>query len=330
MLRRIAALAVFALVVSACGDSASTGTTAVGLSGTAQQLPTTTLQAAAAQAATTTANTAFPVTISAGNGDVTIEQQPTAIISLSPTATEMLFAVGAGDQVIAVDEYSTFPDDAPLTDLSGFTPNIEALVGYEPDLVLVSNDLEDIVATLGTLNIPVLVMAAVENVDGIFAQMEEIGAATGHLAEAVAVTSELRSELEGVIASLPEIEGSLTYYHELDPTFYSITSSTFIGQVYSMLGLENIADPADTDGFGYPQLSVEYIVDTNPDLIFVTDCCGESADTISVRPGWENISAVQMGSVVVVDDDISSRWGPRTIEFLRVVADAINETVMEG
>jgi iron complex transport system substrate-binding protein len=92
----------------------------------------------------------------------------------------------------------------------------------------------------------------------------------------------------------------------------------------------NIADPADTDGFGYPQLSVEYIVESDPDLIFVTDCCGESVDTISARPGWENIAAVQTGSIVVVDDDIASRWGPRTTEFLLSVAEAVSVLVSTG
>lgn len=282
---------------------------------TVPSTPATTVETAAVSTAV-----AFPVTIKAGNGPVTLEQRPSAIVSLSPTATEMLFAVGAGDQVIAVDEYSTFPAAAPVTDLSGFTPNFEAIAAHEPDLVIISNDIEDIVATLGALNIPVLLMPAVLTIDEVFTQIDQIGAATGHRTEAAELVELLAADLESIVAGLPIMDEPLTYYHELDPTFYTVTSSTFIGHVYSLLGLVNIADPADVDGFGYPQLSVEHIVSSDPDLIFVTDCCGESLESVAARPGWENISAVQTGSVVVVDDDIASRWGPRTLEFLASVA----------
>lgn len=320
-IRRIATLAGFALLAAACGPAVSTESsvgestaTTISVSVETTNPPTTIPADEPAM---------FPVTIAAGNGDVTIDERPEAIISLSPTATEMLFAVGAGDQVIAVDEYSTFPAAAPVTDLSGFTPNMEAIAAYEPDLVIVSNDIEEIVATLGALDISVLLMPAVLTIDEVFDQIDQIGAATGHREEAAQLVGGLATDLESAIEGLPDLGAALTYYHELDPTFYSVTSSTFIGHVYSLLGLENIADPADVDGFGYPQLSVEYIVEADPDLIFVTDCCGESPESISVRPGWESISAVETGSVVVVDDDVSSRWGPRTIEFLRLVADAV-------
>ncbi len=315
MLRTIAA--VLALVLTACSTSSPDNGPE-----TTDPAPTTSTTATSTTAPPVAGD--FPVTVSAGNGAVTIEARPAAIISLSPTATEMLFAVGAGEQVIAVDEYSTFPATAPVTDLSGFTPNIEAIVAYEPDLVLVSNDIDEVVAGLQTFDIPVLVMPAVETIDGIFSQIDEIGLATGHRTEAAVLVEGLSSDLEAILDGLPSLEEPLTYYHELDPSFYTVTSSTFIGQVYAALGLENIADPADAEIPGYPQLSVEYIVDSNPDLIFVTDCCGESLETVRERPGWGEIAAVQSGSVIVVDADISSRWGPRTIEFLRVVAGAVS------
>lgn len=317
---RIAGVAALAIALSACATSVATDTA------TGETRVTTTIP----EVLPTVVDDDFPVTVVDANGQLTIEQRPAAIISLSPTATEMLFAVGAGDQVLAVDEYSTFPESAPITDLSGFTPNMEAIASYEPDLVIVSNDIDEIVATLGALDIPVMLMPAVAKIDGVFEQLEEIGAATGHRTEAAQLVEVLASDLEVAIAGLPDPGEPLTYYHELDPTFYTVTSSTFIGGVYQMLGLVNIADPADVDGFGYPQLSVEYIVDADPDLIFVTDCCGESITTISERPGWENLSAVQTGSVVVVNDDIASRWGPRTTEFLLTVADAVNALASAG
>ncbi len=330
--RKIAALVVLVFLVAACGVSVSTGGNGGGAPETVLESveSSTTSQPATTQTTIAAVEEAFPVTVAAGNGEVTIESRPQAIISLSPTATEMLFAVGAGSQVVAVDEYSTYPADAPITDLSGWIPNIEAIISYGPDLVVVSNDIDDIVANLETLRIQVLVMPAVSTIEGTFEQMEQLGAAVGRLAEATRATGELRHELDSLLSSLENVGATLTYYHELDPNFFSVTSSTFIGGVYHELGLVNIADPADIDGFGYPQLSVEFIVDADPDLIFVTDCCGESIDTISARPGWGSISAVQTGSIIVVDDDIASRWGPRTIEYLEAVADAIATLAVAG
>lgn len=328
IVRKTAGLFVLALVLSACAVSVSSEAETSDSPEATVLVPleTTTIP----EVMPPVVDDDYPVTVVAANGELTIEKRPDAIISLSPTATEMLFAVGAGDQVIAVDEYSTYPESAPVTDLSGFTPNMEAIAAYGPDLVIVSNDIEEMVATLGALDIPVMLMPAVATIDGVYEQIEAIGAATGHRTEADQLVEALESDLEIAIAGLPDPGEPLTYYHELDPTFYSVTSSTFIGGVYQLLGLVNIADPADTDGFGYPQLSVEYIVESDPDLIFVTDCCGESVDTISARPGWENIAAVQTGSIVVVDDDIASRWGPRTTEFLLSVAQAVSVLVSTG
>ncbi len=322
MRRNLTLTLALAAVLAACGGGAEppvstvppeTSTTSV--SSTTTTAPTT----------TTTVDDGFPVTVAAANGDVTVEERPVAVVSLSPTATEMLFAIGAGDQVVAVDDQSNYPEEAPTTDLSGFTPNVEAIAAFEPDLVVVSFDPGDLVSSLEALGIPVLLQPAAVSLDDVYAQIEQLGAATGNLAEAAALVAEMQSEIDRIVASVPDRDEPLTYYHELDPTFYSVTSSTFIGQVYSLLGLESIADPADTDGFGYPQLSVEYILDQDPDLIFLADtkCCGQSPETVAERPGWSELTAVRSGAVIPLDDDIASRWGPRIVEFLDVVAEAV-------
>ena len=261
--------------------------------------------------------------VEAGNGTVTIDKRPEAIISLSPSATEMLFAIGAGDQVIAVDEFSYFPAEAPVTDLSGVTPNLESIGALAPDLVVVSNDIDGIVGALNEVKIPVLLLPAATTFDDVYSQVLTLGAATGHDVEASEVATQLEEEIESAIADAGDLADGLTVYHELDNTLYSITSQTFIGLVYEAFGLSNIADAADADGFGYPQLSAEYVIDANPDLIFLTDCCGDSAESVASRPGWNNISAVRNGAVTVVNTDVSSRWGPRLVSFFRNVSDAI-------
>src|SRR3712207_2625894 len=246
--------------------------------------------------------------------------EPRRIVSLSPTATEMLFAIGAGDQVVAVDSNSNHPAEAPRTDLSAYQPNIEAIAGYKPDLVVYSDDPGELKAGLDRLGIPVLHQPAATDLDDTYAQLGQLGQATDRADEAARVAASMRAEIAKIAAARPE--RPLTYYHELDKNLYTATSKTFIGQLYAQLGLENIADPADKDGGGYPQLSAEYVVKADPDLIFLADtkCCGQTAETVAARDGWDGLKAVRTGGVVELDDDVASRWGPRVVDFLKTVA----------
>jgi len=312
------------LAATACaGQSADTTTTVAPTSTVAD----TTTTAAAATAITETS--AFPVMIESGGVSTMIEATPMAIVSLSPTATEMLFAVGAGDQVVAVDEYSYHPPEAPVTDLSGFTPNLEAIVAFEPDLVVVSDDLDGIVSALAGVGVPTLVLPAASEIADAYEQVRVVGRATGHVEDAEQVAASMEAQIEALLAGVDPSDEPLTYYHELGSdgggSFYSVTSSTFIGEVFGAFGLENIADPADADGFGYPVLSVEFIIEADPDLIFYTSCCGDTPQSISARPGWDSISAVQSGALTELDDDVASRWGPRLVQFFEVVAVAIED-----
>jgi iron complex transport system substrate-binding protein len=269
----------------------------------------------------------FPVTVEADNGSVTIETRPEEIVSLSSTATEMLFAIGAADQIVAVDDQSNYPAEAPITDLSGFTPNIEAILAYQPDLVVIGYEPGELVDTLSAAGVPVLFYNAALTVVDTYRQIEALGRATGHVQEAGAVNESIQTDLENVVAGAPEVPEGTTYYHEVDNTYYTATSSTFIGTLYSLFGLENIADPADADGaaFGYPQLSAEFIVAADPDLIFLADSFyGETPETVAARPGWEVLTAVQEGHVIPLDSDIVSRWGPRIVEFAQAVSDALS------
>jgi iron complex transport system substrate-binding protein len=256
-----------------------------------------------------------------GPAPETAAPKPRRIVSMSPTATEMLFAIGASGQVVAVDSNSNYPKEAPKTELSAYQPNIEAIAGYKPDLVVYSDDPGELAAGLSKLGIKALAQPAATRLDDTYAQLEELGQATGHEAEAGRLAATMRAEIEK-IAGADRPERPLTYYHELDKNLYTATSKTFIGQLYSQLGLENIADPADKEGTGYPQLSAEFVVKADPDLIFLADtkCCGQSARTVAARDGWDQVTAVRSGGVVELDDDVASRWGPRVVDFLKVVA----------
>jgi iron complex transport system substrate-binding protein len=270
------------------------------------------------------ASDAFPVTVGSAEGGVTIQERPARIVSLSPTATEVLFAIGAGEQVVAVDDQSDYPPGVPTTDLSGYEPNIEAIVSYAPDLVVLAGDAGGVVEGLEKLHVPVLVQPAAATLDDSYEQIAQLGDATGNSEDANALVSRMEADVEELLDAAPGGEG-VTVYHELDDTYYSVTSETFIGQVYAMFGVRNIADEAKGAGSGYPQLSSEYIVDRDPSLIVLADgvCCGQSPATVAKRPGWGELTAVTSGSVIAIDDDIASRWGPRVVEFMRAVAEGL-------
>ena len=247
------------------------------------------------------------------------------IVSISPTGTEILFAIGAGDRVVAVDQFSYYPPEAPVTDLDGWSPNLEAIASYEPDLVVLQTN-GDLIAGLEALGIAVLAHDAPSVFDDVYAQIAQFGDVTGQVDEAAQLAADMQADIADLIAAAPDASG-LTYYHELDNTLYSVTSGTFIGQVYGLFGLDNVADPADADGshFGYPQLNDEYLVDADPDLIFLADtlCCGQNAETVAARPGWNQLTAVQAGTVVELSDDIVSRWGPRLVDFIAAISGAL-------
>jgi iron complex transport system substrate-binding protein len=286
MKRFLAALFAVAALAGACGDDPTSSTEATD-----------------------------PTVASADERDV-----PQQIVSLGPTATEMLFAIGAGEQVVAADELSDFPPDAPATNLSAFEPNLEAIAANEPDLVVLTNDQDDIVAGLDRVGIETLLLPAAVTVDDIYAELAELGVVTGHEDEAAAVVADMRSTIDELVAGVPERTEPLTYYHELDDTLFTVTSSTFIGEIYRLAGLENVADPADADGQagGYPQLSPEFLVAADPDLIFTN----ADPTVLAQRPGFSALAAVENDRIVALPTDISSRWGPRIVEFLEVVVEA--------
>ena len=271
----------------------------------------------------------FPTTLAAANGSVTIKSEPTRIVSLDPTATEDLYAVGAGTQVVAVDQDSDFPAGVPVTSLSGLTPNIEAIAKYNPSLVVASQNSNGLVSGLGKLGIPVLVEPAVATLNAAYRQIVQIGQATGHYNQATEVVRNMSEEINDTVRQVGASHRGATYYWELSSNpYYSATSATFIGHIFDLFGLKNIADAAGkpADG-GYPQLSEEYIVSARPQLIFLADNQpadgGQSPAIVAGRPGWAGIPAVADHDIFGLNDDIASRWGPRLPRLVNEIASAL-------
>jgi iron complex transport system substrate-binding protein len=319
-IRTVAFTSLIALVLAACGSSDSEGaadTVAPAAAPTVTEAP----PASAAPVDSTAPAASDAPADSTGPAGPVAER----IVSLSPSATEMLFAIGAGDQVVAVDDQSNYPAEAQAkqTDLSGYTPNVEAIAAYEPDLVI-HDGTTDLATQLEPLGIADWVGAAPLSFDDVYTQIEQLGVATGHVAEAAVLVGEMQTDIDAAIAAISPAAEPITYYHELDDTLFSVTSNTFIGQVYELFGLRNIADGAE-GGTDYPQLSAEFIISQNPDLIFLADtkCCGQSPDTVGAREGWSTITAVTQGHVITLDDDIVSRWGPRLVDFVQSISGAV-------
>jgi iron complex transport system substrate-binding protein len=307
----VAALVGLSLVAAACGSDE-----------TATTEPATTEPTATEPTATEPTATELVTTDE-------VSAAPERVVSLSPTHTEMMFAIGAGDLLVAVDDFSNYPPEALElpNELSGFEPNIEAIAAFEPDLVLIGGDFTGLGDQLAELDIASWDGPAAVTVSDTYAQIEQLGAATGNVAEAAELVSSMQMRIEEIVAAAPATESPLTYYHELDPSYFSADSSTFIGALYGLLGLVNIADADESESFGFPQLNAEVIIDSNPDLIFLADtkCCAMDAETVGARPGWDAIAAVQNGNVIEMDDDIASRWGPRIVDYLEAVAAAVEQ-----
>jgi iron complex transport system substrate-binding protein len=312
-----------AAVLAGCGSSASS-TSAPPASAPAASSASAVSSASAAAAA-------FPVTVTAANGAVTIKSAPARIVSLSPTATEDLYAVGAGPQVVAVDSDSDYPAGVPKTSLSGLTPNIEAIAKYNPALVIASQDSGGLVSGLAKLGVPVLIEPAAATIAAAYAQIGQVGQATGHVSQAASVVTGMKQQIAADVSKAGSSHAGLTYYWELSANpFYSVTSATFIGQVVGLFGLKNIADAASkpADG-GYPQLSQEYIVTAKPQVIFLADNeaadGGQTPSIVAKRPGWSGIPAVQDNAVIGLNDDVASRWGPRLPELVAEIAQAVEQ-----
>jgi iron complex transport system substrate-binding protein len=248
---------------------------------------------------------------------------PQCVVSLSPTATETLFAIGAGPQVQAVDTDSDYPTHGlPTKRINALNPSVEAILGIckktssypttKPDLVIISYDANDIQAKLLAVGVKVVAQDAPTTVQGALSQIEQLGTLTGHAKRADMLAGSIGASIKADVASLPAHPSKkVSVYYEISTNpYYSLTSSTFVGTLLKALGLVNIADADSTSAdAGYPELSSEYIVKTNPSIIFLAG--DASVASVAKRPGFADVSAVKDHHVYELSADIASRWGPR-------------------
>jgi len=299
--RRLLALAAGTLLFAACGSDSSSSDTSV-------------------------ADTTAAVADTTATAD-SVATEPERIVSLSATATEMLYAIGAEDQIVAVDNYSNYPEAAAAFEpkIDAFEPSVEAISELDPTVVLITYDPGNLQEQLEKLEIDVWVGAAATTLDDSYKQITELGELTGKSAEADALVESMRTKIDEVVAGTEAPAESISYFYELDTNYYSLTSNTFVGQLFSLFGTRNIADTAEA-GNDYPQLSQEFIISANPQMVFLADTKFEkqSAETVAARPGWDVIDAVKNGQVIGLDDDIASCWGPRVVDLVTIIADSLS------
>ncbi|MEO1059923.1 MAG: ABC transporter substrate-binding protein [Actinomycetota bacterium] len=333
-IRRLAIGLSLVVAVAACGSDDDDTAEAVTTVAETTVAPTTSAAAPATSEATdettTTLGTAepaadFPATVVGDAGELTVQERPVAIVSLSPSLTEMLFAMGAGEQVVAVDGSSNFPEGTPMTDLSGFRPNVEAIGALRPDLVLLARDRDDVVATLDTVGIPALVLGSAGDIATVAEQIRVLGQATGNVAAAEQLADDVVAGVDAAFATLEAPADEVTYYVELSGEYNSSTSDSLIGALSARAGIVNIADGVDPAAGPFPQLSAEFVLETDPDLIFVahTDGSVPTLDDLVGRPGWADLSAVAGDDIVFLDPNVASRWGPRVVELATSIATAV-------
>jgi iron complex transport system substrate-binding protein len=250
---------------------------------------------------------------------VRVELPPQRIIALAPAFVEIFFAIGAGNSVAAVDNFSNYPAAAAdLPHLDAFQPSVEGIAALNPDLVLIFFDPGGLQEALERLGITVLFLAFPSSVQEVFDQVELLGRVTGHEDEAEAVVAEMREGIDEITGKLAGLDQGPRVFHELTTDLWTVGPGSFVHDLYRLLKAENIGEAT---GLPATQMSAEAIIEADPEVIILADAeFGDSPETVAARPGWSNIAAVRNGRIYAVDPDIISQPGPRLVEGLETLA----------
>lgn len=270
------------------------------------------------------ASSGFPRTITdSSNTKVTIAAQPKRIVSLSPAATEILYALGAGDRVVGSDKFSNYPEAALKTPKLDYSkPDPEAALALNPDLVIMATRQEEQVQQFRDLKMTVLFFEEAATVEGVYDSITLLGQLTGHDDQAAQLVAGMRQRVTAMTSKVTDVTRGPRVFYELTTDLYTAGPDTFIGSMLGLLKAQNIAAGATSD---FPQLTAEAVIAADPEVILLADAefQAQNADTVLSRPGWANVSAVKSRRVVGIDDDIASRPGPRIVEAMEIVAKAL-------
>jgi len=251
-----------------------------------------------------------------GSQDLNREKR---IVSLSTTHTQVIQVLGAERLLVAVDSFST--TEMSVEKIDAFTVKAEDLVKLNPDLVIVAFDFNGIIEGLESLEIKYVLLPPARNFQEVYSQIEEIGNLTNKVDESLDLVSSMKSDVEEIIDNFTQ--DNIKVFHEIGFTYgiYTINENSFIGQIYNLLGIENIANlKEDPFGSGYPEFSEEEVIISNPNLIVVGHSDYLNKD-LSTRTGWEEITAVQSGNIYFLDENLANNWGVSTVDLLNTLSE---------
>ena len=257
--------------------------------------------------------------VDSAGAEVEIVALPERIISYSPAATEILFAIGAGARLVAADDFSDYPPEVEaLPRLTYLNPDPEAALALEPDLVLMAGAQGAQVAQFRDLGLTVLFLEEPAAIEGIYDQIGLLGVALHSEQQAAALVATMRSRIVAVTKAIADVEAGPRVFLELDSTLFTVGTGSFVGGMLTALKAQNIAAGVASP---FPQLSSEAVIVADPEVILLTDAAfGETPEKVAARPGWAFISAVLSGRVHPLDGSLVSRPGPRIVEGFEVMA----------
>lgn len=302
--------------------------------------PTPTAQEKLAQLPTLPAATAAPSATPAGiavtdslGRTVKLEKPPARIVSLSPANTEILFALGVGDRVVAVDEWSDYPPEAKgKSRLTGLRPNVEQLIDLDPDLVLYVGGMQDLVAQLEGKGVKVAVLAP-RNLEEIYGNLEMVGKLTGTEEAARKLVAGMRQRAEAVVSKTKDAPRPRVFYEidASDPSKpYTAGPGSFVDALITMAGGANVAANARAQ---WAQFSLEELIKADPEIVVLADALvptnPQTPEMVARRNGWEKLTAVKKMAIYPIDTDIVSRPGPRIVDGLEALAAIIHPELFQ-
>ena len=241
------------------------------------------------------------------------------VVSLSTTHTEIIQTLGGENLLVGIDSFSE--SELPIEKIDAFTVTADELVNLNPDLVIVAFDFNGIIDGLEALNLNYVLLPPARNFDEVYTQIMEIGNLINKSEESIDLVSEMENDVAEIIENF--YAQNVKVFHEIGYTYgiYTVNENSFIGEIYNLLGVDNIANfKEDPFGSGYPEFSEEEILMANPNLIIVGHSDYLNKD-LSTRVGWEEITAIQSGNLFFLDENLANNWGTNTVDLLNTLSE---------